>query len=67
LDSISDPDPDNLYKDRKIRINESLDNNLYQGCRFMTKCPYAIEKCKHEPELEKISDTRQVACFVKIN
>ncbi len=67
LDSISDPDPDNLHKDKKIRINESIGYNEYQGCRFMAKCPYAIEKCKQEPVLEKTSDTRQVACFVKIN
>ncbi|MHB8546090.1 MAG: ABC transporter ATP-binding protein [Nitrosotalea sp.] len=67
LDSIADPNPDNLYKDRKIRIKESSEVNLHQGCRFMAKCPYAIEKCKQEPDLEKISDTRQVACFVKIN
>jgi len=67
LDSIVDPDPDNLHDDRKIRINEASGINTYQGCRFMAKCPYAIEKCRQEPELEKISDTRQVACFVKIN
>ncbi|MDE1818886.1 MAG: ABC transporter ATP-binding protein [Thaumarchaeota archaeon] len=67
LDSIADPNPDNLYKDRKIRIKESSEVNTYKGCRFMAKCPYAIEKCKQEPNLEKISDTRQVACFVKIN
>ncbi|MDH2906814.1 MAG: ABC transporter ATP-binding protein, partial [Candidatus Nitrosotalea sp.] len=67
LDSIADPNPDNLYKDRKIRIKESSEVNSYQGCRFMAKCPYAIEKCNQEPNLEKISDTRQVACFVKIN
>lgn len=67
LDSISDPDPDNLYKDRKIRINESSGANVYHGCKFRARCPYAIEKCAQEPELERISDERQVACFVKIN
>jgi peptide/nickel transport system ATP-binding protein len=67
IDSVSDPDPDNLHRDRKIRINDPLDINVYQGCRFRARCPYAIEKCKQEPELEKVSDKRQVACFVKIN
>jgi peptide/nickel transport system ATP-binding protein len=67
IDSISEPDPDNLHKDRKIRINEPLDIDVYQGCRFRAKCPYAIEKCKQEPELEEISEKRQVACFVKID
>jgi peptide/nickel transport system ATP-binding protein len=40
---------------------------VYQGCRFRARCPYAVEKCIQEPELEEISDKRQVACFVKIN
>jgi peptide/nickel transport system ATP-binding protein len=67
IDSISYPDPENLSKDKKIRINEPLDIDVYQGCRFRARCPYAIEKCKIEPELEEISPSRQAACFVKIN
>ncbi len=67
LDSISDPDPENLHKEKKIRVNEPLDIDVYQGCRFRARCPYAIDKCKQEPELEKVSEDSQVACFVKIN
>lgn len=67
MDSISYPDPENLNKKRKIRINDPLDIDVYQGCRFRARCPYAIEKCKQEPELEEISEGRQAACFVKIN
>ncbi len=67
IDSISYPDPENLNRDRKIRINDPLDIDVYQGCRFRARCPYAIEKCKQEPELEEISQGRQAACFVKIN
>ncbi len=67
IDSISDPDPNNLQRDRKIRIKDSLDIDVYDGCRFRARCPYALEKCKQEPKLEEISDKRHVACFVKIN
>ena len=67
IDSITYPDPENLKRERKIRINEPIDIDVYQGCRFRARCPYAIEKCKQEPELEEISSERQVACFVKIN
>lgn len=67
IDSISEPDPDNIQKDRKIRINDPLDIDVYHGCRFRARCPYAIEKCKQEPELEEISEERYLACFVKIN
>jgi peptide/nickel transport system ATP-binding protein len=68
IDSISCPDPGNLQREKKIRINEPVDiADIYQGCRFRSRCPYIIEKCKQEPDLKKISENRQVACFVKIN
>ena len=67
LDAVSEPEPDNLLKEKKIRINEPLDVDVYQGCRFRARCPYAIEKCKDEPPLEPIGQERLVACFVKLD
>jgi peptide/nickel transport system ATP-binding protein len=67
LDAISEPDPDNLLGEKKIRINEPLDIDVYQGCRFRARCPYAIEKCKEEPSLEEVGQDRLAACFVKID
>ena len=67
IDALSEPDPENLHKEKKIRINEPLDIDVYQGCRFRARCPYAIEECKDEPPLEDIGDDRDVACFVKLD
>ena len=67
IDSVSEPNPKNLLDDKKIRINDPIDVNVYEGCRFRARCPYAIEKCKEEPVLEKLDNNRSVACFVKIN
>ena len=67
LDAISEPEPDNLLNEKKIRINDPLDIDVYQGCRFRARCPYAIEKCKEEPPLEQIGKDRKVACFVKLD
>jgi peptide/nickel transport system ATP-binding protein len=67
LDAISEPDPDNLLGEKKIRINEPLDIDVYQGCRFRARCPYAIEKCKEEPLLEQAGQDRLVACFAKLD
>ena len=67
LDSISEPNPDNLNIERKIRVNTPLNINVYQGCRFRARCPYAIEKCKNEPKLEPAGKNRSVACFVEIS
>ncbi len=65
IDALSAPDPDNLKKDKKIRINDALDIDVYSGCRFRARCPYAIEQCEDEPPLES-KHGRDVACFVEI-
>lgn len=67
IDAISEPDPNNLHKERKIRIEEPTDVDVYQGCRFRAKCPYVIEKCIEEPKLEINSDGHYSACFVKLD
>ena len=67
IDAISEPNPDNLHKEKKIRINEPSDIDILQGCRFQNRCPYVIDECKKEPDLEKIGDEHFSACHVKIN
>jgi len=67
IDAISEPDPENLHRERGIRINEPTDVDVYQGCRFRARCPYVIDKCKEEPKLEKIADEHYSACYVKLN
>jgi peptide/nickel transport system ATP-binding protein len=67
MDAISEPDPNNLHKERKIRINDPLDIDVYEGCRFRARCPYAIEKCIEEPTLEENNAEHHSACFVKLD
>ena len=67
IDAISEPDPENLNRERKIRINEPLEINVYEGCRFRARCPYAVEKCQEEPKLEDIGVEHFVACFVNLD
>ena len=66
IDAISEPDPENLHREKKIRINEPSDVDVYQGCRFRARCPYVIDKCQEEPPLDKLENNRKVACFVKL-
>jgi peptide/nickel transport system ATP-binding protein len=66
LDAISEPDPQNLIRQKTIRINEPTPVDIYQGCRFRSRCPYVFDKCATEPNLEEISKERKVACFAKL-
>ena len=65
IDAISEPDPNNIYKIKKIRINEPNDTDVYEGCRFQSRCPYVIEKCKEEPTLERKENDHFSACFIE--
>ncbi|MHA7647536.1 oligopeptide/dipeptide ABC transporter ATP-binding protein [Nitrosopumilus sp. S4] len=67
IDAISEPDPSNLHKEKKIRINESIDIDVYQGCRFRSRCPYLMDKCNVEPNLEKIADGHFCACYAELD
>ncbi len=67
IDAISEPDPANLHREKKIRINAPSDVDVYQGCRFRARCPYVIDKCKEEPSLEKVGNEHFAACYVKLD
>ncbi len=67
IDAISEPDPDNLHREKKIRINEPSDIDVFEGCRFRARCPYVIEKCKDEPNLESVDGEQYAACYVKLD
>lgn len=67
IDAISEPDPDNLDKIKKIRIKEPPDLTIKEGCRFQSRCPYVIDKCRIEPNLEEKNSKHFVACYVEFN
>lgn len=67
IDAISEPDPENINKEKKIRINEPLDIDVYSGCRFRARCPYVIEKCEKEPILKNLENDHAVACYVNLD
>jgi len=67
IDAISEPNPENLFKERTIRIKEAQGTKKNEGCKFRDRCPYEIEKCVNEPNLEENEKGHYSACHVKIN
>ena len=67
IDAISEPDPENINKEKNIRIKEPIEVNVYEGCRFRGRCPYEIDKCKNEPELKKAKNEHAFACYVNLD
>jgi peptide/nickel transport system ATP-binding protein len=67
IDAISEPDPDNLNREKNIRIKDSVEISSNEGCRFRGRCPYAIDKCKVEPELKTTEEDHAFACYVDLD
>ena len=67
IDAISEPNPENLNKDRVIRIKETTGVKKNEGCKFRDRCPYEIENCSVEPNLEEVGNEHYSACHVKIS
>ena len=67
IDAISEPDPENLHREKKIRIKDPPDAQITKGCRFQPRCPYAFDKCNTEPKLEEVNAEHFVACYVDLD
>ena len=64
LSSVPDTDPER--KREKIIMQGEIPgiDNIPQGCRFCTRCPYATERCRTEkPSLREVKPGHSVACF----
>ncbi len=64
INSIPIPDP-SLVREKTILTGEPPSPvNLPSGCRFSTRCSFAVDKCREkEPELKEISKGHKVACY----
>ena len=79
-DATSIPDPDNLHKEKRIRIVEHIkgaditsddDRTVLlpsvDGCRFALRCPFVVEECIKEPDLKEIRPHHHAACHVDLD
>ncbi len=66
IDAISEPDPENLNRMKKIRIKDS-EGFVEKGCKFQPRCPYAMDKCGVEPDLKSINENHSFACYVDLD
>ncbi len=67
LDSVPIPDPGIARSRSKSGIEGDIASpiNPPSGCRFHTRCKWAMDKCKNEtPKLKQVSDGHCVACFL---
>ena len=67
LASIPLPDPEQTRDRKRIALSGEVPTpmNPPSGCRFHTRCPHVMEKCKStEPEFKEITPGHFAACFL---
>jgi oligopeptide transport system ATP-binding protein len=67
LASIPLPDPEQTRDRKRIALSGEVPTpmNPPSGCRFHTRCPHVMEKCKTtEPEFKEITPGHFAACFL---
>jgi peptide/nickel transport system ATP-binding protein len=63
MSAIPSLDPDDRGKAQKLEGEIPSPTNPPPGCKFQTRCPYAIDICrKDEPKLEHSDKDHDVAC-----
>ena len=65
LSAIPIVDPLKAREHKRIQLKGELPSpmNIPEGCRFVTRCPYATEACKNGvPKLQEISKGHSVPC-----
>jgi oligopeptide/dipeptide ABC transporter ATP-binding protein len=63
LSAIPSLDPDDRGKAQKLEGEIPSPTNPPPGCKFQTRCPFAIDHCrKEEPTLENAGGEHEVAC-----
>lgn len=65
LSAIPIPDPEEQRKRKIIKLEGDVPSpiNPPKGCRFVDRCPYAIDKCQdQEPEWRQLEPQHFVAC-----
>ena len=68
LSAVPVPDPDPSRKRARIILPGDVPSpiNPPSGCRFHTRCPYAVDRCKVEsPELREVAPGHHVACHLR--
>jgi oligopeptide/dipeptide ABC transporter ATP-binding protein len=63
LSAIPSLDPDDRGKAQRLEGEIPSPTNPPPGCKFQTRCPYAIDRCrKEEPKLDHLGSEHDVAC-----
>lgn len=68
LSAIPVPDPEVAKANKRIKLKGEVPSpiNPPSGCKFRTRCPYAMERCAEEiPAFKEVEENHFVACHLR--
>jgi peptide/nickel transport system ATP-binding protein len=65
IDSIPWPDINLRWGTTEIKATEAEALDYGTGCKFYSRCPYAMEKCKAPPPLFRLDTYQAASCFLQ--
>jgi peptide/nickel transport system ATP-binding protein len=65
IDSIPWPDINRRWGQTAIKVRESdISDHASTGCRFASRCPKVMDKCKQMPPLFQLAPHQAASCFL---
>jgi oligopeptide/dipeptide ABC transporter ATP-binding protein len=64
VDSIPWPDLNRRWGETEIKAKESDLGDLGAGCKFLSRCPFAMDKCQTPPPLFRLNGHQAAACYL---
>lgn len=65
IDSIPWPDINRRWGETAIKVRESdIAEQKSVGCRFFSRCPKVMDKCKQSPPLFRLNEHQAASCFL---
>ena len=63
IDSIPWPDINRRWGETEIKVEEGDIGGFSAGCKFYSRCPYAMDKCKVVPPLFQVEQLQAASCY----
>ena len=64
IDSIPWPDVHRRWGDTETKVKESDFSANGAGCKFYSRCPFAMDKCRVEPSLFLLNRYQAASCYL---
>ncbi|MGD0728233.1 MAG: ABC transporter ATP-binding protein [Spirochaetia bacterium] len=64
IDSIPWPDINRRWGETELKSPEAEQSDHGPGCKFYSRCPHAMEKCRVNPPLFRVAEHQAASCYL---